>query len=37
MTLKRLNAPEGQAVTEIVHAKFVIGADGESLHVLTLH
>ncbi|KAF8715652.1 hypothetical protein AX14_012519 [Amanita brunnescens Koide BX004] len=28
VTLKRLNPPEGQADTEIVHAKFVIGADG---------
>ena len=29
VTLKRLNAPDGQPDTEIVHAKFVIGADGE--------
>lgn len=28
VTLKYLDLPEGQADTEIVHAKFVIGADG---------
>lgn len=27
--LQRLDAPEGQANTEIVHAKFVVGADGK--------
>ena len=28
--MKRLDAQEGQADTEIVHAKFVLGADGKS-------
>ena len=30
VVLKRLDAAEGQVDTEIVHAKFVVGADGWS-------
>jgi phenol 2-monooxygenase len=28
VTLQHLNAPNGQEDTEVVHAKFVVGADG---------
>ncbi len=30
-----LNAKEGQAETEIVHAKFVVGADGQFTSTMT--
>lgn len=37
MTLKHLDPLEGQAVTEVVHAKFVVGADGEYLSTRDRH